>query len=271
MLQRFIRTESGIVLDHDKQYMLESRLMTVLASPVAKSFGIQTLESLGDVVVRRAPVELVKQVLDAVTTNETFFFRDAPMFEALRTQLLPGMLKRLHRSRKLRIWSAAASSGQEAYSLAMLLRDLGSGATDAEILGTDLSTQVLDRAREGRYAQSEVSRGLPDAFLRKYFVSSGKAWQVCDEVRSMVRFEHLDLRRNIGKLGSFDLVLCRNVLIYFDTETKKQVISAIRPMLSSGGILTLGCAETIINLHDGFRREQIGSATFYTPSGSVPA
>ena len=213
--------ESGILLDQDKRYLLESRLLPILDSAVASSLGIHTLEELTHVLLSRPSVELKNLVVNAMTTNETLFFRDRGMFDALLSHLLPGMLKRLEGSRKLRIWSAASSSGQEAYSIAMILRELGKGPEHAEILGTDLSTQVLRRAREGRYTQAEMQRGLPSQYRDRYFVREGTEWQLCEQVRSLVRFEQMDLRREVSRLGRFDLILCRNVLIYFDTDTRK--------------------------------------------------
>ena len=265
-LQKYIHIESGIFLDQDKGYLLESRLLPILDSPLASSLGIHTLEELTHVLLARPSVELKNLVVNAMTTNETLFFRDRGMFDALLTHLLPGMLKRLEGSRKLRIWSAASSSGQEAYSIAMILRELGKGPEHAEILGTDLSTQVLRRAREGRYTQSEMQRGLPSQHRDRYFVREGTEWKLCEQVRSLVRFEQLDLRREVGRLGRFDLILCRNVLIYFDTDTRKQILGSLREMMLPDARLALGCAETIINVHDGFQRQQIGSAMFYARS-----
>ncbi len=264
-LQKYIHVESGILLDKDKGYLLESRLLPVLDSSEAGSLGIHTLEELTHVLLSRPSVELKKLVVNAMTTNETLFFRDRGMFDALLTHL-PGMLDRVEGSRKLRIWSAASSSGQEAYSIAMLLRELGKGPEHAEILGTDLSTQVIHRAREGRYTRAEMQRGLPSNYRDRYFVHEGTEWRLCEEVRSLVRFEQMDLRRNVGRLGRFDLIFCRNVLIYFDTDTRKQILGSLREMMFPDARLALGCAETIINVHDGFQRQQIGSAMFYTRS-----
>jgi chemotaxis protein methyltransferase CheR len=208
--------------------------------------------------------ELARMVLDGATTNETFFFRDEPVFAALRTEVLPALFQSIDGRRKLRIWSAASSTGQEAYSIALLLQEMGKTKCDVEILGTDISWQALERAKQGTYLQFEVGRGLPAAYLKRYFTPSGNDWQLHDEVRSMVRFEHADIRRDLRKFGEFDLILCRNVLIYFDVETKRQIIGSLEPMLHPGGLLVLGCAETVINLFDGLQRKQIGKATFYS-------
>ena len=265
-LQRYIQAESGIVLEADKQYLVESRLKPLLSSEVARGLKIVTLDDLCHTLLARPSLELSRLVLDAMTTNETFFFRDAPLFEALQKSVLPDMFERVRGKRKVRIWSAASSSGQEAYSLAMVVRELGKGASDVDIVGTDLSTQVIERARQAKYVSFEVNRGLPPAYLQRYFTKSKTDWQVVDTVRSMVHFEPIDLRRSLAKIGKFDLILCRNVLIYFDTETKKKVVSSIRTLLTPGGLLALGCAETIININDGLHRHQVGASTFYGAS-----
>jgi chemotaxis protein methyltransferase CheR len=264
LLQRYIQTESGIVIENDRQYLFESRLLPIIGLPIAKTLKIETLDDLCQSLVMRSSMELRMLVLDAMTTNETFFFRDPSLFDALGAAVLPAMFHRIRGTRKLRIWSAASSSGQEAYSLAILLREMGRSSSDVEILGTDLSIQMLERAREARYVPFEVKRGLPAAYLNRYFTKAGTDWQLADEIRSMVHFEQIDLRRIPAKMGTFDLILCRNVLIYFNWETKKQVISAMKRSLSPGGFLALGCAETFINMECGFQREQIGLATFYS-------
>jgi chemotaxis protein methyltransferase CheR len=262
-LQRYIQAESGIVLESDKQYLVEARLRPILSSDVAKTLKLRTLDDLCQSLVFRPSLELSKLVLDAMTTNETFFFRDTPLFEALQASVLPSMFQRVRGKRKLRIWSAASSSGQEAYSLAMIVRELGKTSSEVEIIGTDLSTQMIARARQAKYVSFEVQRGLPAAYLQRYFVKSGAEWQVADAVRSMVQFEQIDLRRSLARMGTFDLILCRNVLIYFDTDTKRKVVATIQDMLAPGGLLALGCAETIINISDGLHRQQFGASTFY--------
>jgi chemotaxis protein methyltransferase CheR len=258
-LQNFIYAESGIVIEEDKQYLLESRLL-----PVLKSHEIDSLDSLSEMLARRSSLALIKSVVDSMTTNETLFFRDSTVFDSLKAQVFPEMLKKINGTRKLRIWSAASSSGQEAYSLAMMLLEMGRTKAEIEIVGTDLSGQVLERARQGKYVQFEVGRGLPTPYLMKYFTRSGLDWQLKDDIRSMVRFEQLDLRRELKSMGKFDLVLCRNVLIYFDTPTKKQIVSAIRDVLYPGAMLVLGCAETVTNIHADFKRVLVGQSNFYT-------
>jgi chemotaxis protein methyltransferase CheR len=263
--QNFIARESGIVLDDDKRYLLEARLM-----PIALKLRLYSLNDLF-VMLQTAPdPSLRQQVVEAMTTHETFFFREAAQYDALKSTVLPEMLQERQFTRRMRVWSAAASSGQEAYSLAMLLLEMGVGHWDISILGTDLSTQVLQRARDGRYLQIEVNRGLPAALLVKYFKRDGLEWQLKDEVRRLVRFEQDDLRRGINAQGPFDLVFCRNVLIYFDIETKRNILSRLRGSLLPGGYLLLGGSETTLNLDDRFVRRQLGTAMFYQAPRKEP-
>jgi chemotaxis protein methyltransferase CheR len=166
-------------------------------------------------------------------------------------------------TRKLRFWSAAASTGQEAYSLAMLLIEAGLSGWDIQILGTDFSSKVLDRARSGNYQQIEVNRGLPAALLVKYFRRRDAEWQLSDAVRKLVNFESIDLRASLRALGPFDLVFCRNVMIYFDAETKKKIMKELHGTLFRGGWLLLGGVETAFGLEESFDRQSVGSATAY--------
>lgn len=263
-LQHFVRAESGIVIDDDKRYLLETRLL-----PVARKHGLASLDGLSAALAGCPGADLRMDVIEAMTTNETLFFRDSSLFDALKTSVLPYLFDAFGRTRKIRIWSAAASSGQEAYSLAMTLSDMGKTPDDVEILGTDLAHGVLDRARRGRYGQFEVSRGLPSRFLPKYFSRTGQEWEVNADVKKFVRFEQLDLRKNFSFLGRFDLILCRNVLIYFDARTKTGILDALRAQLAPAGFLALGCAETVINVHSGFRRTTFSQAAFYTRSNEI--
>lgn len=257
-LQTYILRNSGIVLDEGKRYLVEARLM-----PIIRSENIISLDSLCQRVAANTSPQLNKLVIEAMTTNETLFFRDPSMFEALKVHVIPGLLDALNGKRKLRIWSAASSTGQEAYSLAMLLLELGINSKQVEIIGTDLAENVLERARSGKYVQFEVSRGLPMKYLSNYFTKAGMDWQLSKEVLSMVRFQQLDLRGSYHALGKCDLVLCRNVLIYFSVETKHAILEAIRATLAPGGLLVLGCAETVIGVNDNFERKVFGSSTFY--------
>ncbi len=257
-LQDRIYRDSGIVLDDTKHYLIESRLLPIVRK--------EKLGTLNELCARLRAIEsgpLRRQVVEAMTTNETFFFRDVAVFDTLRDKVLPALVEKRQSSRTLSIWSAAASSGQEAYSLAILLLEMGLGSWNIRIFGTDLNTQILDQARAGRYLQLEVNRGMPAKYLVKYFQRAGLEWQVKDEVRRVVEFRTFDLRQTMRGLGPFDLVLCRNVLIYFDVKTKKQILGELRRVLNPQGLLLLGSAETTLNLDDRFARRVIGPSVFY--------
>ena len=198
-----------------------------------------------------------------MTTNETYFFRDPAHYEAIRTVLLPRLKDDRRDTKKLRFWSAAASTGQEAYSLAMLLLENGLSDWNIQILGTDFSSQVLERARLGKYQQIEVNRGLPAALLVKHFRRSGVDWELSETVRRMARFETIDLRKSMRALGPFDMVFCRNVMIYFDAETKKNILKELHGTLFRGGWLMLGGAETAFGVEEWFERQTVGNAIVY--------
>jgi chemotaxis protein methyltransferase CheR len=201
--------------------------------------------------------------VESLTTNETLFFRDVCLFDALQKNVLPELIAARRDTRRISIWSAAASSGQEAYSIAMLLHEMGLEGWNIQILGTDINQQILERAASGRYLQIEVNRGLPAKYLVKYFTRVGLDWQISPKLRSMVRFQQFDLRASARSLGPFDIVFCRNVLIYFDVETKKKILASIRQTLNPRGLLALGAAETTINLDSSYSRVLHGPATFY--------
>lgn len=256
-VQQHIYQHSGIVLDDTKHYLLESRLL-----PIVRDEGLADLNALCQALRRVDQTPLRNRVVEAMTTNETLFFRDKAPFGALRGHLLPELL-RAAGHRPLRIWSAAASTGQEAYSIAMLAQEAGLGPGQVEILGTDLSEEVLSRAREGVYTQLEVNRGLPAPFLVKYFTRKGLSWEVSATIRRMARFQQLDLRSGIRSLGLFDLVFCRNVLIYFDLPTKKGILENIRGAMYPHAYLFLGAAETTLNVDERFQRRPLESAVVY--------
>lgn len=258
-LQEYVYRESGIVLDGDKQYLFEARLTPIMRQRQLSS--LNDLCALLQAATGDAPLK--RQVVEAMATHETSFFRDPVQYEALRTVVLPELIEQRRDSKRLSFWSAAASSGQEAYSLAIMLLEMGLGDWNIQILATDLSTQVLERARTGKFLQIEVNRGLPVSHLVKYFTRAGLDWQLKDEVRRMVRFAPLDLRQSMRTLGPFDIVFCRNVLIYFDIESKKKILAEIRETLFRGGYLLLGGSETTLNLDDRFARKLVGPAVFY--------
>lgn len=257
-LQEHIYSETGIVLDAGKQYLLESRL-----TPIVRQHDLGTINDLCALLRATRESEINRQVVEAMTTNETYFFRDPCHYEAIRTVLLPKLKEERQDTKKLRFWSAAASTGQEAYSLAMLLMENGLGHWNIQILGTDFSSQVLERARLGKYHQIEMNRGLPAPLLLKYFRRAGVDWQLSEQVRQMVTFERIDLRKSMRALGPFDLVFCRNVLIYFDADTKQKILKELHGTLFRGGWLLLGGAETAFGVDEWFERQTVGSAIIY--------
>jgi len=257
-LQDYVYRESGIVLDGDKHYLVEARL-----TPIVRQRQLGSLNDLCALLQGSNDAPLKRQVVEAMTTNETSFFRDPPQYDALKSVVLPELIQQRQDIKKMSFWSAAASSGQEAYSLAMMLLEMGLGDWNIQILGTDLSTQVLERAQAGKYMQIEVNRGLPVAYLVKYFTRAGLDWQLKDEVRRMVRFAPIDLRQSMRTLGPFDVVFCRNVLIYFDIESKRKILCELRETLFRGGYLLLGGSETTLNLDDRFERKIVGQTVFY--------
>jgi chemotaxis protein methyltransferase CheR len=258
-LQEYVYRESGIVLDADKHYLIEARLM-----PIVTRERLGSLNDLCALLRAVTSVSVRQQVVDSMTTNETLFFREIAQYDALRTEVIPKLVaQRQNGVRRLSFWSAACSSGQEAFSLAMMLLEMGLGGWNIQILGTDLSSQVLGRARAGRFLQIEVNRGLPVQYLVKYFTKAGLDWQLKDQVRQMVRFEAFDLRQNMRALGPFDVVFCRNVMIYFDGATKKKILGDIRGTLFGGGFLLLGGSETTLGLDSIYQPTPIGKTVFY--------
>jgi chemotaxis protein methyltransferase CheR len=257
-LQEYVYRESGIVLDQDKHYLMEARLM-----PIVNREHLGSLNDLCALLRGVRGAEVRQQVVDSMTTNETLFFRELAQYDALRTEVIPRLMEHRQALRRISIWSAASSTGQEAYSLAIMLLEMGLGTWNIQILGTDLCGQVLDRARAGRFHQIEVNRGLPVQYLVKYFTRVGLEWQLREDVRRMVRFERFDLRQSMRSLGPFDLVFCRNVLVYFDTATKKKIMGDIRGTLFGGGYLLLGGSETTLGLDDVYQRVPIGKTVLY--------
>jgi len=249
-IRKCLKERSGLVLAGDKQYLVESRLL-----PVAHRAGIA---SLGELVVALKDANadgLMTTVVEAMTTNETFFFRDKTPFDTFRKVVLPALLTARRTMRAVRIWCAAASTGQEPYSLAMVLKEMEPmlAGWRIELLATDLSNDVLEKARQGIYSQFEVQRGLPIQMLIKYFAQIGDVWQIAPEIRAMVKFQQLNLLSDLTRLGTFDLIFCRNVLIYFDQETKVTLLNRLGQMIAADGFLVLGAAETVVGLTDGFK------------------
>jgi chemotaxis protein methyltransferase CheR len=249
-LRKCLKERSGLVLSADKQYLVESRLL-----PVARKAGLTTLGELVGMLRGAHDPALMTTVVEAMTTNESFFFRDKAPFEHFRTTIMPALIAARRPARSIRIWCAASSTGQEPYSLAMCLKEIEREILGwrIELLATDLSGEVLERARAGIYSQFEVQRGLPIALLVKHFTRSGESWQIAPELRAMVRYRQLNLLTDFSQLGTFDVVFCRNVLIYFDAETKTDVLNRLARVTASDGFLILGAAETVVGLTDRFK------------------
>ena len=245
-----LKRRSGLMLSADKQYLLESRLL-----PVARKAGFDSLSALIGALKADKTELLATAVVEAMTTNKSFFFRDKVPFDNLRTTVLPALQAARRHSRALRIWCAAAASGQEPYSLAMALSEMDGrfAGWQIEVIATDISNSILEKARQGLYSQFEVQRGLPIQLLIKYFSQDGEMWQITPEIRAMVKYRQLNLLSDFSDLGTFDLIFCRNVLIYFDQETKVNVLDRLAEVIAGDGYLVLGAAETVVGLTDSFK------------------
>ncbi len=263
-LTRFIREKSAIVLEPSKLYLLESRLM-----PVARDNGLASLPDLVTALKRPGSRDLSQQVINAMTTNETSFYRDIHPFDALKTTILPELIKKREKERTLNIWSNACSSGQEVYSIAMLLREHFPvlQGWKVRLIASDLSTTILRRAQEGNFNQTEVNRGLPMPLLLKYFTKNGLNWQIKEEVRNGIEFKEVNLIETWPQaMPSMDIIFLRNVLIYFDPPTKTHVLNKAAKLLRPDGYMFLGGAETTMNLDVKLTRETVGKATCYRPN-----
>jgi chemotaxis protein methyltransferase CheR len=263
-IRTILRDRSAITLEDGKQYLVESRL-----APLVKEMKLGSISDL--VVLLRAPLSngLQQQVVEAMVTTETTFFRDLHPFEALRKSVIPDLVRKRQNERRLNIWCAACSTGQEPYSVALVLREHFPelACWKVNILATDLSREVLARAREARYSQLEVNRGLPAALLVKHFRQHGSSWHLHDDLRRMVDFQELNLVRAWPPLPRMDLVFLRNVMIYFEVETKKAILGRMANVLQTDGYLLLGGAETTFNLNDSFQRVEQLKTGFYQLMG----
>ena len=265
VLADLLKQQSGLALTQDKTYLLETRL-----APVAKKWKIETVDGLAESLRTHHNELQIRDVVEAMTTNESFFFRDTKPFDLFTGTMLPYLKQARGGRRTLRIWSAASSSGQEAYSLAMLLKERQAefGDWTIEIVGTDISHDMVHRAGAGLYTHFEVQRGLPARMMLKYFRQTADGWQISDEIRRMVKFKSWNLLHNLAGLGHFDIVFCRNVLIYFDQTTKGQVLNAIARQMPGDGFLVLGGAETVLGLTTAFL-PVANHAGLYTVAGAA--
>lgn len=248
-LQKMLKDRSGLMLSADKKYLLESRLL-----PLARKAGVPGITDLV-AKMKGGSEALILDVVEAMTTNETFFFRDKTPFDHFKETVVPELLRARAGRRSLRIWCAAASTGQEPYSLAMILKEMGAALSGwrVEIIATDLSPEVLEKSRSGIYTQFEVQRGLPIQLLVKHFTQVGAMWQLNADTKAMVQFRPFNLLQDFAPLGKFDLVFCRNVLIYFDQPTKTDIFKRLAKATEPDGYLFLGAAETVVGLTDQYR------------------
>ncbi len=261
-ITKFIYKHAGIVLTQEKSYLIETRLREV-----ARIVGEPDLNQLIERLKTTGDVQLKTLVVDALTTNETMWFRDRRPFEALKNHVLPA-LQKAKPDRTLRIWSAACSTGQEPYSLAIMLEELGLFKHwDITIYATDIANKVIQKAMDGIYTQFEISRGLPAKYLVKYFQQlDGDQWQISRSIRNMVRFQRHNILTDLPPHRHLDLVLCRNVLIYFDAPSKQQILKKIHKVLNPEGFLMLGSSESTLGITDQFEHVQFDGAIFFQPA-----
>ena len=248
-LRKLLKERSGLDLSADKQYLVESRLL-----PLARRAGLPGIAELVQKLKGGADA-MTTEVVEAMTTNETFFFRDKIPFDHLGDTILPAMLQARANRRSLRIWCAASSTGQEPYSIAMCLREKAQALSGwrIEIVATDLSQEVLEKSKSGIYSQFEVQRGLPIQLLVKHFTQIGELWQISPDIRGMVQHRQLNLLQDFSHLGKFDVIFCRNVLIYFDQGTKVAIFERLAKQLEGDGVLLLGAAESVVGISDAFK------------------
>lgn len=262
-LAALIRERSGLVITAEKSYLVDNRL-----KPLAAERGFSNLSALVAALRGGREEQLKRDVVELMTTNETLFFRDTKPFDLLRDSVLPRMTQARAKGRPLRIWSAACSTGQEAYSVAITIKENAGRLRDwpVEIIGTDISPAVLTKARAGIYSQFEVQRGMPIKLLIKYFKQMESQWEINAEIREMVKFREHNILQDVSPLGCFDVVFCRNLLIYFDGQTKQQVLERIGRLLAADGVLFLGGTETVIGITSRFEPVP-GSRGMYQLSG----
>jgi chemotaxis protein methyltransferase CheR len=256
-----VHRESAIVLAPGKEYLVEARLTSIVRASGEKSVDslVQRLRSSNDAKLR-------SEVVEALTTNETSWYRDSDPFTALRDVVVPEIVARPSFDGTLRVWSAACSSGQEAYTIAMEMVEFPFGRpVRADILATDLSQRMVDRVTSGRYSQLEVNRGLPAPKLVRYFTRQGPEWLVDAKLRSMVTSRTMNLAVPFGPLGPFDIVFLRNVLIYFDVPTKQNILRRVRAVMRPDSFLFLGSAEMPLGVDQGWQRQAVGRSSFYRP------
>lgn len=260
-----LKEKSGLTLTPDKSYLLDSRL-----TPVARKWNYANLEVMTMALRAMPPPDLIKDVVEAMTTNETSFYRDSKPFDQFRDVVIP-YLQKARPSKTVRIWCAAASTGQEPYSLAMLIKESAAKLPGwkFEIIATDIDTAVLETAKRAEYSQFEVQRGLPIQMLMKYFEQKGDRWALKNEIKSMIQFKPFNLLQPMTMLGKFDIIFCRNVLIYFDKETKAQVLGNMAGILPDDGFLFLGGAETVLGITEAFKMMENTRGIYIKPNAPI--
>jgi chemotaxis protein methyltransferase CheR len=260
VIRRLLLERSAIVLEPGKEYLVETRL-----APLVRQLKLNSLGELIALARGQPDNGLHRQIVEAMVTTESSFFRDHHPFETLRKVVIPDLIQRRRDERRLHVWCAASSHGQEPYSIALLLREHFPELSGWKValLASDLSREVLARAREGRYNQIEVNRGLPAALLVKYFEQHGTHWHLKPDLRNMVDFQEINLAQPLPYLPRMDLILVRNVMIYFDVATKKAILGRVARLLRPDGYLVLGGAETTYNLDDSYRRVESLKGGFY--------
>jgi chemotaxis protein methyltransferase CheR len=266
-IAQLLRKRAGVVLTGDKMYLLESRL-----APLARKEGLPSIDDLIHVVRARREERLIAQVVDVMTTNETYFFRDRAPFDYLKETILPAFAQ-ARRGSRIRIWSAACSTGQEAYSIVMMLEQNPqiTQGVPVEIVASDISDRCLERARQGLFTQFEIQRGLPIQFLMQYFTQQDDHWRISERMRNQVTFRKQNLIEQTASLGMFDIVLCRNVITYFDGPTKTEVLARIGKQLNPNGFLVLGVNESVVGLSTDFDALQDRRGVFQLSSRAVKA
>lgn len=265
-VSELVKREAGIVLAPGKEYLVEARLL-----PLARKFGVTTVSELISQAQRQGASQIRWGVIEALTTNETSWYRDREPYMAMSTDVVPDLLRARSGTRSLRVWSAACSSGQEPYSLAIVLEETLPSGWNYEILASDISVEMLDRARAGRFSQLEMNRGLPAAKLVHHFERSGTHWQVSAALRRKVNFRQINLTVPLPSMPHFDIIFLRNVLIYFDVETKQRILRQMRSLLRPDGWLFLGSAETTIGIDGEFERTSVGRTSAYRPRAGSQA
>lgn len=263
-----LKEKSGLTLTQDKSYLLDSRL-----TPVAKKHGFASLDAMTLALRAMPKPDLIKDVVEAMTTNETSFFRDSKPFDQFRDVIMPHFQKKRIPGQRIRIWCAASSTGQEPYSLAMVIRENAAKmpGVNFDIVATDIDTNVLETAKRAEYSQFEVQRGLPIQMLMKYFEQKGDRWALKNDIKSMVQYKYFNLLEPMTALGKFDIIFCRNVLIYFDRDTKAKVLTNMAGILPDDGFMVLGGAETVLGITDSFKPMENTRGIYIKPGSTAVA